>query len=252
MAAAIQPAISPAIAPWSDSQTVVGSVATPRYPGPIESDHSGGPQTRAPGSVEGPPDGQGYVGYHEELPEFSDIAGSLGDTAPDMYGHAAPVADFDSSAGNQFGSGPIADTHSVDTGGVERKSTVLMPRVGNWFRRTLTGQTYNRESYSYDSTGKMINTPNDRIDLDQYQGHNADAYDPYWQQYGERPVLLNVAHEPVPFSTPGLNPYSPAGDLGPVGPQFWTDQSNVYEAPPDPQANTDIDTSVTPFFTWGS
>lgn len=234
---ALTPAITPAVQVWSDAQVNVGNVSTPEFPGPVSEPHSAAPLYEAPGSAYGPPSGHSAtVSYFEYEPVFEAVPGKLGDTAA-MYGHAAPQATFDSNAGNKYGNGPIADTHGFDTGGTERTTHVPMPRVGKWWRRTLTGQTFNR-TVDYDPTGKIISTDNGRTDFDQYQGHNADAYDPYWIPYSERPIKLNIAHEPVPFSTDSTNVPVPGGQLGEVGPLYWTDQSNVYESPADPVANT--------------
>jgi hypothetical protein len=230
--------LSPAIPVWSDQQIQVGTVATPLYPGPITEDHSGGPESYAPGSPSGPPMGTASIlSYFDLPPVIDDIPGELGDTAA-VYGHAAPIADYDSNAGEPFtSSGPIADTHGFDTGGTERKFSVIQPRAGTWWRRTIPGQTWNK-TVTYDETGKIISTDNNRTDFDQYQGHDADASDPKWIPYSERPVYLNIAHAPVAVGTDQQTAYTPSLDLSPVGPLFWTSESNIYETPPDPQVNT--------------
>lgn len=234
----LSPSLSSTLPAWSDQQIQVGTVATPLYPGPITTDHSGGPESYAPGSPSGPPMGQSSIlPYLDPVPVFNDVPGELGDTAA-IYGHAAPIADFDSNAGAPFtSSGPIADTHGFDTGGVERKFSVIQPNANTWWRRAINGQTWNR-TVNYDVTGKIVSTDNGRNDLDQYQGHDANGYDPMWIPYSERPVFLNIAHAPVPVSTESQTQYTPALDLSPTGPLYWTDESNVYEAPPDPQVVT--------------
>jgi hypothetical protein len=239
MATFLTPAVTSAVPSWTDAQTVVGTVAAPEYPGPITTDHAGGPEPYAPGSPAGPiPGVSPSIGFFEMPPYFGDIPGEIGDTSA-LLGHEAPQATFDSNAGEPFagGSGPVADTHEFDTGGTYRTQHVIQPKAGSWWRRTLTGETYNNTD-TYDSTGKVISTDNGRQDFDQYQGHNADASDPRWIPYSERPIYLNVAHEPVPFGEDSPGVYTPQGQLSPVGPQFWTDTSNIYETPPDPAVST--------------
>jgi len=241
MTTPLAPAVTPAVPVWSDAQTVVGQVAAPEYPGPVTTDHSGSPEgLEYQGSPQGPVAGQAPPPIpYEPPPYFPDIPGSPGDTGA-LYGHAAPIAAFDSNAGGPFaGSGPVAaGVHEFDTGGTQHESRVLMPKVGSWWRRALSGQTWNR-TVTYDPTGKYVAAPNNRTDLDQYQGHNADASDPRWIPYSERPVKLNIAHEPIPAGTDQpATAYTPALDLSPVGPQFWTDQSSIYESPPDPEVAT--------------
>jgi hypothetical protein len=234
MNSAVEPAVPAAVASWQE--TVAGSVTAPEYPGPITSDHAGGPEDYAPGSASGPVEIASSVPWFATLPVFEDVPGEVGDIGAE-FGHAAPQATFDSNAGAPFaGSGPIAETHGFDTGGVYRTEYVPMPKAPGWWRRTATGQTYNATD-TYDPTGKIVSTVNDRTDFDQYQGHNADASHPFWLPYSERPVLLNVAYEPV-SSNDEPNAYNPSNDLSPVGPQFWTDTSNIYESPPDPQTST--------------
>jgi len=247
--AALTNAVQPAIPSWSDAQTVAGSVATPLYPGPITGDHSGGPETRAPGSTAGPIPGTATIGYFERKPVFEDIPGSAGNTGSDDYGHAGVISEFDSNAGEPFaqGLGPIADTHGFDTGGTTRKEYVLDPDASGWYRRTNTGEAMDH-GVTYDETGKIVTHPNGRINYDQYQGHNADGYDPKVIPYSERPIKLNVAHEPVNHNSGNTTPYEPQSQLSPVGPQFWTNTSNIYEAPPDPSASIspEPDSAITP------
>jgi hypothetical protein len=234
MDSAITPSVGSAVPIWSDGQNVEGSVATPEFPGPITTNHGAGPLEEYPGSPAGPPLGHSAtVSYFEHYPSLENVPGELGDYSA-IYGHAAPIAAFDSNAGNQHGQGPIAiEVHEFDTGGTYRTQHVPMPKAKGWWRRVLSGQTWNR-TVNYDTTGKYVAEPNDRTDLDQYQGHNADAYDPYWIPYGERAVYLNIAHEPVAHGLDGQTAYTPQGQLGPTGPLYWTDQATLYEAPPDP------------------
>lgn len=236
--AALNNAVQPAVPIWSDAQNVQGSVATPEFPGPISTSHAASLLEVPPGSPAGPVAGTSTtVPYWEHIPIREDIPGELGDTAA-IYGHAAPQATFDSNAGNQYGSGPIADTHGFDTGGTRRTQHVIEPKAPGWWRRTLTGQTWNR-TVTYDPAGKIVSEPNNRQDMDQYQGHNANASEPRWIPYGERPIKLNIAHEPVPVGTnQDSTAYTPAIDLSPVGPLYWTDKSVVYETPADPVTTT--------------
>jgi hypothetical protein len=234
----LTPAVGTAVPVWSDQLLQVGTVATPEWPGPITTDHAGGPESYAPGSPSGPVMGTSSILPFFELPPvFDDIPGELGDTAK-SFGQSAPIATFDSSAGEPFApSGPIADTHGFDTGGTRRKFNVITPRMGTWWRRTIAGTTWNK-TVEYDPTGKIVSTDNNRTDYDQYQGHDAGAYAPRWIPYSERPVYLNIAHAPVDVKNAKQTAYTPSGDLSPVGPNFWTNQSVIYEQPPDPETTT--------------
>ena len=246
MATALNTAVSSAVPIWSDGQNVEGSVATPEWSGPINTDHSGSNTAiEYQGSPEGPIPGTSSTVLYEQAPYFEDLPGNPYDDMGQVYGHAAPIADFDSNAGDWHGSGPIAqEVHEFDTGGYNRKTLIEMPKVGSWWRRTQTGQTYNLQAQVTDNAGWRVNAPNGRIDFNQDQGHNADAYDPYWIPYSERPIYLNVAHEPVPIGTnQNQTAYTPQLDLSPVGPLYWTDQSTVYETPADPQTVSQADQS---------
>lgn len=230
--AAVQPALSSSWLSQAQEDAAVGKVESPIWPGPVTEDHSGGPETipgRDPvGGQDGSPittDQIDYVsgggGHFNEFPHS---------------GHAAPVAPFANQGDFLQGSGPVPDTHSHDTGGVERTERVIMPNPGKWWRRILTGMTYDQQSQVTDTAGWRQNTATGRVDLDQYQGNDSDAYDPFQVPYSERPVYANFAYEPVALDTQP-DAYTPDGQL----PQMVATggQGNaVYTEPADPEMTT--------------
>jgi hypothetical protein len=258
----LTPALTPAVQTWSDAQVTQANVSTPEYPGPITTDHASGPAYERPGGPQGPPSGSSAtVSWFAHMPGFGDIPGDPAQEAAiaesAAYGHAAPQATFDSNAGGpHMSSGPIAmEIHGFDTGGTDRKFDVSQPNPGpGWWRRTLSGQTYNKQAQVTDTAGWNQSTPNDRTDHDQYQGHDANASQPRWIPYSERPVKLNIAHEAVPFGEDSHGAYAPSGQLGQVGPLFWTDESVVYQSPPDPATSPPPASSTTAAAVgfWGS
>lgn len=159
--------------------------------------------------------------------------GEDGDTQAAAYGYSAPMAPFDSSAGAPFApSGPIADTHCYDTGGTARKEHVPVPRSPGWFRLTLRGQTFNRQAQVTDTAGWDQNVPNDRTNLDEIQGQNANGYDPFVIPYSERPVRANFAATPYPVNAEG-GVYGVDGALPNMA--GLGGQGNFgYTPPPDP------------------
>ena len=230
---ALQPAVSNAWLTLAQENGVSDAqVANPIYPGPITGDHAGGAET-VPGRT--PVGGQNAA----QLPADAnpDVSGGGGYYPEQNYsGHAAPVAPFDATAKPFTSSGAIADTHSFDTGGVERGRAVIQPTAKGWFRRILSGQTYDSQAYTYTPEGFKVNVPAGRTDLDQYQGQLNDGYDPYLIGYSERPVYSNLAYESQALNE-SPDAYTPAGDL----PQMIATggQGNaVYESPDDPPVNS--------------
>lgn len=217
----------------AQQDAVIGYPAGETYPGPVSEDHSGSGEISRPGRA-GPPDGTAAPGFPSEVIDVQDGGGIVTDTAAQL-GHSAPVAPFDAQPKQFAPSGPVADTHGLDTGGTYRAESVPQPRSPGWFRRVLTGQTMNRQSFATDTAGWQQNTPNDRTNLDQYQGQDADGYDPMTIPYSERPVTANFAAEAYPLTgTPGG--YTPDGSLPDMAAQGG--QGNFgYTSPPDPTVN---------------
>lgn len=231
---ALTPAVGSAWLTLDQENANVGQAVNEAYPGPITTDHAGGSETvtgRDPDGGQGtnplPPDGvdgvsDGGGGYWEQP----------------YSGHAGVIAPFDASARPFAPPGVIPDTHSYDTGDVERHGKVLMPSMFGWFRRVLQSATFDSNAYSYTSEGFKVNTAIGRNALDQYEGQDADAYDPFPVDYSERPLYANLAYEPNAL-TGSLTAYSPSGelmDMTPTGGQG----NNLYNEPADPAVNGQV------------
>lgn len=218
----------------AQENAVIGYPAQETYPGPITGNHED-PGPADPGRS-GPPDGPVPPSPYQGLsPELADLSGGeAGDLVADL-GHSAPMAAFDSSAGEAFApSGPVADTHGYDTGGTERKEHVPVPKSPGWWRVALGGQTWNRQAQVTDDKGWHLSAVNDRRNLNQNQGQNADGYDPRVIPYSERPVLANFAHEAYPVG-PSPSIYGVDGTLPDMAP-FGGQGDFVYTQPADPSA----------------
>lgn len=228
----------------AQSNAITGYPDSPLYPGPVTADHSD-PGPADPGRS-GPPGGTPApeVPYPGSLPQPDLSGGLVADTQAQM-GHSAQMAAYDSSAGEPFApSGPIADSHGYDTGGTERKEHVLQPSSPGWFRRILTGQTFNRQAQVTDTAGWAQSAINGRQNLDQYQGQDADAYDPFVIPYSERPLKANFAAEAHPVEhVPST--YSPSASL----PDMYAlgGQGNFgYTSPPDPSVSVQAPNAAPP------
>ena len=220
----------------AQQNSVVGYPAQETYPGPVSEPHgpdSGGDVLNRNQPLQGAPEGTSFPG--EVIPQTQG-QGVLSDVQGDELGHSAPIAAFDSNSGGPFAPpGPIADTHSQDTGGTYRTQNVPMPKSPGWWRRVITMQTFNRQAQVTDTAGWNQLAPNGRQDHIQDQGQNADGYDPKWLPYSERPRLAKLAVEayPVQDAAGGYIPLS-----GPSPTTQMGGQGNlVYEAPPDPAVN---------------
>jgi hypothetical protein len=218
----------------AEQNAVVGYPAAETYPGPVTTDHSTadkGDTLSRNEPLQGAPEGAAFPG--EVIPQPSG-AGVVADTAAEL-GHSAPMASFDAQTVPFAPPGPVADTHGLDTGGTYRTEHVPMPRSPGWWRRVITMQTYNRQAQVTDTAGWDQLAVNDRLDHIQDQGQNADAYDPRWLPYSERPVTAKLAAEafPVQDAAGGYIPVSGLSDRTPMGGQG----NLVYEAPPDPAVN---------------
>lgn len=214
----------------AQEDTVVGYPAQETWPGPATEDHSwAGPAD--PGRS-GPPDGTAPpVPAAGTVPQPDLGGGTIADEVG-LYGNSGPMAPFDSSAGVPFApSGPVAATHGFGTGGTERKEHVPVPRSPGWWRRGSTGQTWNRQAQVTDTAGWDQSAVNDRRNLDQYQGQNANGYDPFTVPYSERPVHANFAATSYPVEAGG-GVYGVAGvpSLDYAGGQG----DFAYTTPPDP------------------
>lgn len=222
----------------AQQNSVIGYPNNPEWPGPI-------PDTHGPGAGPLPPGRDGLSGQAPPPipvvpgPQFPDLSGGqITDTVVETFGeHGAPMAPAFSQAEPFAPPGPIIDTHGYDTGGVERTEHVPVVHAPGWFRRVLTGQTYNRQSYTTTPEGWDVSAVNGRQDLDQYQGQNANAYDPFTIPYSERPIKANFAAEAFPIAS-GSGAYYPDGHLADMA--GLGGQGNYgYTTPPDPAVITD-------------
>lgn len=218
----------------AEQAAVVGFPAQETYSGPVSEPHgpepTGEPLVRNE-ALTGQPAGPGYPS--QPIPEIG-AGGLISDTVAEL-GYSGPVASFDAQTEPFAPSGPVADTHGLDTGGTYRTEHVPMPRSPGWYRRTAVMQTFNRQSFVTDDAGWRQNIPNARQDLNQDQGQALDAAT-RWLPYSERPIQAKFAAEAYPIlDAPGG--YAPSGELAP--PTQMGGQGNlVYEAPPDPSVNT--------------
>jgi hypothetical protein len=217
----------------AQQDAVVGYPSAETYPGVTTEDHhAAGPAD--PGRS-GPPNGPTPdVPAAGSVPLDNLSGGQITDVVGELA-HSAPIAAYDSSAAPFAPPGAIADTHGFDTGGTGRKEHVPVPQSPGWWRRTLTGQTFNRQAQVTDNAGWDQNSPNGRQDYDQAQGQNANGYDPFVIPYSERPMRANLAAEAFPIQdTPGG--YTPDGSLANMA--GMGGQGNfAYTAPPDPTTN---------------
>jgi len=205
----------------------------PRFPGAITTDHHGDPVDN-PARM-GPPDGGTPApGYPSVTLDVTPQApGVVSDTAAQL-GHSALVAPGFPQTEPFAPPGPVANVHGLDTGGTYRNEHVPMPSSPGWFRRVLTGQTWNRRSFTTDTHGWRLNSPNDRTNLDQYTGQDAHGYAPRWIPYSERAVRANFAATAYPV-TPASNggAYVPSAAL-PSMVQMGGQGNYGYTAPADP------------------
>ena len=209
----------------------VAEPASERYPGAVNPAQYG-PGSYAPAgspagpvAYPGPPDPFGATLPHQAP------GGGVQDAAW-LTGHDGPSIPWDSSAGQPFaGSGAInPELHGEDTGGVFVKAHVIPASIGQLFRRVMTGQTTVRMSGDQVTRDNQTG-PNGRADYDQQQWHNPDGHDPWAIPYAERPVLNNVAYQPVATTDPGTA-YGVAGGL--PDRSTYPYGALAYEAPPDP------------------
>jgi hypothetical protein len=201
----------------AESDSITGYPAQETYPGATGENHLDA-GVADPGRS-GPPQGQAQppIPSTPGVPLTDLSGGEAGDTQATTLGRSAPMAAFDSSAGDAFApSGPIADTHCDGTGGTDRKAHVPLARSPGWFRLTLRGQTWNRQAQVTDNKGWQLNSPNDRTNLDEIQGQNANGYDPFVIPYSERPVRANFAAEAYPVNNEG-GVYAVDGSLPNMG-----------------------------------
>lgn len=216
----------------AQERAVIGYPDNPEWPGPVSENHAdpGPADPGRSGPLNGPvPD----IPYPGALPA-PDVSGGVVTDQVAGLEHSAPIAAFDSNALAFGPPGAIADTHGNDTGGTQRKEAVPLPKSPGWWRRTLSGQTWNRQAQVTDNADWNISAPNARTDLDQYQGQDADGYHPFTIPYSERPLRANFAAEAHPI-TDAAGGYTPSGalsDMAGVGGQG----NYAYTAPPDPSA----------------
>lgn len=216
----------------AQQNAVIGYPNNPEWPGPVSTDHADAGPTD-PGKS-GPPSGSPPPPIPSTGPvQVVDTSGGEAGDLVGLLGNSGPIADFDSNAGAPFApSGPIAPTHGFDTGGTYRTEFVRPPQSPGWFRRVLTGQTFNRQAQVTDNAGWAQLAVNGRTDLDQYQGQDADAYDPFTIPYSERPLLANFAAEAYPVD-PITTAYGVDGGLADMYAQGGQGDY-AYTSPPDP------------------
>jgi len=216
----------------AQQDAVVGYPAQETYTGPVESDHSGGGEPDTPRT--GPPAGTAAPGYGSE-PYSDDLSGGIITDSVRELGYSAPMADINAQVLPFGPSGPVADTHGGDTGGVERTTQVALPRSPGWWRRTIAMQTFNRQAQVTDTAGWAQSAPNGRQDLNQDQGQDAQGYDPRWLPYSARPITAKLAAEAYPLHDQAGG-YIPDGQLPDMYAQGG--QGNfIYTVPPDPSVS---------------
>ncbi len=170
------------------------------------------------------------MSYHPPLADLS--GGEAGDTQAMTFGYSAPMGPTFAQDQPFAPPGPIADTHGYDTGGTDRTEHVdpalarLVAAHPEPARRT-TGRRRSPTTAGWDQ-----NTANDRVDLNQDQGQNADGYDPFVIPYSERPIRANFAAEAHPVENIG-GPYGPTGDLSDMA-AFGGQGNFAYTSPADP------------------
>ena len=220
----------------AEQNATTGYPDAPEWPGPVSENHQD-PGPADPGRS-GPPAGAPPppIPSTGTVP-LADLSGGMaGDTVATVFGYSAPMGPTFAQDTPFAPSGPVADTHGYDTGGTDRHEHVPIPRSPGWWRRTLTGQTYNRQAQVTDTAGWDQNAANDRTNLGQDQGQNADAYDPFTIPYSERPIKANFAAEAYPLDYIG-GPYGPDGSLPDMA-AFGGQGNFAYTAPPDPYVTT--------------
>jgi hypothetical protein len=230
------PAATPAAQPYTDPVDLVndpsGYPAQERYPGAVNPSQYGPGNTDLAGGTDGPvATGYGPEPFTSGLPVQAP-GGGWQDTGW-MTGHDGPQLPWDSSAGAPFApSGAVNPAlHGEDTGGVWNKQHVTPAAIGRLSRRTQFAQTTVRNGSGDQITKDNVTSPNNRSDMDQYQVHDPDGYDPWEIPYAERPIYNNLAYENVPMD-PVASTYVPAGGLSDRSVYDYAAQS--YEQPPDP------------------
>lgn len=211
------------------NQVTQAGVASPVYPGAVDPDTylNPGDLTRSQDIADGPLPGQEFSAT---LPAPSE-GGGYQDTSWET-GHDAPQGPWDNQPYPGLPPGPVgyADTHGADTGAVYQAEHVVPPDIGRLTRRAIPGQTMN-EVFQFDPvTGERLSVPNGRVNLDQYQAQNSDAFDPWEPGYSERAIYNNLAYEAAAHTGTGI--YSPDGSLPDLAPHDYAAQA--YQAPPDP------------------
>jgi hypothetical protein len=242
---AARPAAQSAVTPFSDPvdlvNTAAGEPAAETYPGALDpAVHSGDTDQNptTPGGIAGPPYGSWQAQpFTATLPEQAP-GGGYQQTSW-QTGHDAPQAAWDSSAGAPFApSGPLAPMlHAEDDGTVWRHEHVIPAAIGSLTRRTQQGQTTIRNGSGDQVLKDNVVSPNDRVNLDEYQVHRGDdsGWAPWEIPYAERAVTNNLAWEAQPVEATG-SPYVPSGYL--PDRSVYDYAAVAYEAPPDPSVTT--------------
>jgi len=229
----------------AQQNAVIGYPDNPEWPGPVSENHAdaGVPD---PGRS-GPPQGAAPPGIPSvDAPPLVDLSGGEDtDSQATVFGYSAPLGPTFSQDTPFAPPGPVSDTHGYDTGGTSRKEHVPVPDSPGWWRRVMTGQTFNRQAQVTDSAGWAISAPNDRVNFNQDQGQNANGYDPFVIPYAERPLKANFAAEAYPLEGGVPGPYGLDGalpDMTGLGGQG----NFAYTSPPDPYVTVAAPAGSTP------
>lgn len=190
--------------------------------------------------VEGPPSGSWMADDFGSTTPASLAGGGLMETSW-MTGTDAPMAPWDSSAGEPFAPSGALDPelHGQDTGAVHQKSYVVPAAIGQLKRHTGVGQAMDRTVVYDPATGQYIPAPAGRSNMDQQQWHdpnpvNGGGYAPAQPGYAERPVYNNLAYEATPVTATGTV-YGVSGELPNRAPLQYA--ASTYESPADPVVN---------------
>lgn len=220
-----------------------GFPATEKYPGAVSPGQYSDADTGESYPVEGPVQGDsGFSPFGTATPPAGS-GGGIVDLSY-TYGTDAPAAAWDSSGGiptvpNLSYPGAVPpELHGDDgTGAVAAAQAVVPAAIGQLTRRTVRGQTWNRDYVFESANGMYVPSVNGRTDLDQSQAHDphpgsGGGYAPWDTGYAERPVFLNVAYQATPVS-PVASQYGVSGALPDRAP-FNDYPAQSYETPADP------------------
>jgi hypothetical protein len=212
-----------------------------RYPGGIDPSQYTDEGPEYP--IEGPPAGTWTLNdWPGKIPP-SPEGGGIQDTSW-MSGTDGPQVPWDSVGGgptvvNLSYPGPNDPAlHGEDTGAVYQAFHATPANIGSITRRTILGETMNRE-YAFDPvTGEYVPQPNGRSNMDQIQFWEPNPIDgdaPFYPGYAERPIFNNVAYEATQVNEIP-SPYGVAGQLPDRSP-YNDYAATAYTSPADPSVS---------------